>query len=68
MCTILPAERNALVCDVALPLVRLALAADPELAVTYETKPGEGTEVNLQDGNLAQFQARLRAAVAESGQ
>lgn len=67
MCTIRSADPTALVCDVALPRVRSALDADPDLTVSYEAKPGEGTTVNLREGDLARFEARLRAAVAEAG-
>lgn len=64
MCTLRFGERTAVVCDVALPSVRAALEADLELAVGYEPKPGEGTEVSLRSGDPADFEARVRAAIA----
>jgi len=64
MCTLRFAERTAVVCDVALPSVRASLDADPALAVGYEPKPGDGTEVSLHDGDPAAFEARVRAGIA----
>ena len=66
MCTITAAAPTALVCDVALPVVRSALAAEPELSVSYESEPGEGTQVRLVRGDLVKFEERLRAAAAEA--
>jgi hypothetical protein len=64
MCTVKELEAQALVCDIALPFVRAALASDPELVIEYRPKPGDGTEVRLASGDPAAFNARVRAAVA----
>lgn len=66
MCTINTAAPTAMVCDVALPIVRSTLAAEPELSVSYESKPGDGTQVRLLGGDVVTFEERLRVAVAEA--
>ena len=55
-----------MVCDVALPFVRTALAADAQLEVRYAPKPGDGTQIDLVNGDVAAFEARVRAAVAQA--
>lgn len=66
MCTITTKAPQAMVCDVALPLVTNVLASDPQLSVRFEPTPDEGTRITLTDGDLAAFEARIRAAVAEA--
>lgn len=66
MCEVRSGGRLALICDVAVTAVRSALAASPELAVSYEAKAGKGTEVVLHDGSRASFEARVRAGIAEA--
>jgi hypothetical protein len=66
MCTVRSSEPRALVCDVALPFVRSALAEEPGLAVDYRPKPGDGTEIRLREGDLATFERHVRAAVARA--
>jgi len=63
MCTIEVGE--AMVCDVALPAVRAAVALDAGTVVREELVPGQGTRLQLVEGDLGTFVARVRAAVAE---
>ncbi len=66
MCAISESEPRALVCDLALPLVRSALAAAPNLAVEFEPRPGDGTEVRLTVGDATIFDQRVRDAIAQA--
>jgi hypothetical protein len=68
MCTVRSSEQRALVCDSALPFVRSALAQEPGLAVAYQAKPGDGTEIRLLAGDLATFERYVRIAVARANE
>jgi hypothetical protein len=51
-----------------MPFVRAALANDPRLIVDYRSRPGDGTEVNLVDGDPATFDRRIRGAIDQANQ
>ncbi len=65
MCTVNAASGEATVCDVARPIVRAALAAEPSLVVGEEPVPGQGTRVRIVRGDPVIFERCVRAAVAE---
>jgi hypothetical protein len=65
MCTVNPADGEALVCDVALPRVHALLAEDPAVVVREESVPGSGTRVRLVRGDPEAFDTRVRAAITE---